>query len=67
MGVEERVRTARGEKLADVLLINCKLVNVLSGRVHPAEVAIAGGVSLRHDEEYYYPEGYPQKRQQANR
>jgi adenine deaminase len=35
---------ARGDRPADLLLRNVRLVNVLSGEVQPTDVAIAGGV-----------------------
>jgi adenine deaminase len=34
---------ARGDEPADLLLRNARLVNVLSGEIHPADIAIAGG------------------------
>ncbi|MBN2808738.1 MAG: adenine deaminase [Deltaproteobacteria bacterium] len=37
---------ARGRGLADLLLRNVRLVNVLSGEIHPVDVAIADGVFL---------------------
>lgn len=35
---------ARGDEPADLVLRNAQLVNVLSAEVHPADIAIAGGV-----------------------
>lgn len=52
MEMAEMIRTARGEAEVDLLITNCLLVNVLSGRVHPASVAIAGGVIVGLDREY---------------
>ncbi len=43
MSVERLIAVARGEEPADLLLKNGRLVNVLSGEVHPARVAIADG------------------------
>jgi len=37
---------ARGRGEADLLLRNVRLVNVLSGEIHPADVAIGGGLFL---------------------
>ena len=34
------IRVARGEEPADLVLRNARLVNVFSGEVHPADVAI---------------------------
>ncbi len=44
MNTADRIAYALAEKPADLLLTNAKLVNVLSGEIHPAEVAVAGGV-----------------------
>jgi len=41
--VKNKLRIARGEAPADLLLKNAQLVNVLSGEVHPANIAIADG------------------------
>lgn len=40
MLLEELVQVARGEVEVDLLLKNVQLVNVLSGQIHPADVAI---------------------------
>lgn len=40
MLLEELVQVARGEVEVDLLLKNAQLVNVLSGQIHPADVAI---------------------------
>ncbi len=46
----ERIRVARGEAPADLVLRGARLVNVFSGEVHPADVAIYAGriVGLGH-------------------
>jgi adenine deaminase len=41
--LEKRIRIARGEEPAELVLRNARLVNVFSGEVHPADVAIAEG------------------------
>ena len=41
--IQHKLRVARGEIPADLLLKNAQLVNVLSGEVHPASIAIADG------------------------
>jgi adenine deaminase len=41
--LEECIRVALGEEPADVVLRNARLVNVFSGEVRPADVAIYGG------------------------
>lgn len=41
--LEERIRAARGEKEADLLIRGAKLVNVLSGRIHETGVAVSDG------------------------
>jgi adenine deaminase len=43
MGLETLIAAARGEAVVDLLLKNGQLVNVLSGEVHPADVALWGG------------------------
>jgi adenine deaminase len=43
VSVERLIAVARGEELADLLLKNGRLVNVLSGEIHPARVAIVDG------------------------
>ncbi|MFH0954234.1 MAG: adenine deaminase [Verrucomicrobiota bacterium] len=40
---ESIIAAAHGEKPADLLLRNAQLINVLSGEIHPADVAVAGG------------------------
>ena len=49
---ERIVRLARGADEVDLLLTNCFLVNVLSGRVHPASIAVAGGLVVGLDRGY---------------
>jgi adenine deaminase len=41
--LQHKLSIARGEAPADLLLKNARLVNVLSGEVHPASVAVADG------------------------
>lgn len=43
MELEKLIAAARGEEPADLLLKNARLVNVLSGEIHAADVAVAGG------------------------
>jgi adenine deaminase len=43
MSLEDLIAVARGEKPADLLLKNAQLVNVLSGEVHAADVAVFQG------------------------
>jgi adenine deaminase len=38
----ENIKAARGDKRADLLLKNANLINVFSGEIYPAEVAIYG-------------------------
>ena len=40
------IPAARGQAPADLLVRNCKLVNVLSGEIHPASVGVKDGVIL---------------------
>ena len=44
MDLEKKIALARGEKKADLLLKNCRLVNVFSGQIEKTSVAIAGEV-----------------------
>jgi adenine deaminase len=44
MELPELLAAARGDRPADLLLRNARLVNVLSGEIHPTAIAIAGGV-----------------------
>ena len=41
--LQHKLSIARGEAPADLLLKNAQLINVLSGEVHPASVAVADG------------------------
>jgi adenine deaminase len=43
MTLESLIAVARGEEPADLILRNAQVVNVLSGEVHPADVAVYGG------------------------
>jgi adenine deaminase len=43
MTLEATIAVARGEEPADLLLKNAQLVNVLSGEIHPADIAIYEG------------------------
>ncbi len=45
-----RIATARGEEPADLLVRNVRLVNVLSGEIHPAHVAVKDGVVIGFEE-----------------
>lgn len=44
MDLPELLAFARGDRPADLLLRNARLVNVLSGEVHRTDIALAGGV-----------------------
>ncbi len=41
--VQQKLSIARGEKPAELLLKNARLVNVLSGEIHPANIAVDDG------------------------
>src|ERR1043166_1513547 len=41
--LQHKLGVARGEKPADLLFKNAQLVNVLSGEIHPADVAVDDG------------------------
>ncbi|MBK5092511.1 MAG: adenine deaminase [Actinobacteria bacterium] len=51
-GLEERIKLARGAGEVDLLLTNCRLVNVLLGTIHPASIAVAGDTIVGIDGEY---------------
>jgi adenine deaminase len=44
MELDQLIKVARGEEKADLLLRNAQLVNVLSGEIHEADVALFGGL-----------------------
>lgn len=44
LDLAEIIRAARGEKRVDMLIKNARIVNVLSGEIYPANVAIDGGL-----------------------
>ena len=46
MELEKRIALARGEGKADLLLKNCRLVNVLSGRIERTSVAVSSGTII---------------------
>ncbi len=48
--VKTLIAAARGEEPADLLIRNVRLVNVLSGEIHPAHIAIRDGVILGFEE-----------------
>ncbi len=43
MNTEDRITAALGERPADLLIRNARVVNTLSGEIHAADVAVAGG------------------------
>jgi adenine deaminase len=44
MDIAERIAAALGNEPADLLLKNARLVNVFSGEIHPASIAIKNGI-----------------------
>lgn len=46
MELEKRIALARGEGKVDLLLKNCRVVNVFSGEVEKTSIAVAGGIIL---------------------
>jgi adenine deaminase len=44
MNLARTLAVARGDEPPDLLLRNARLVNVLSGEIHPADIAVAGPV-----------------------
>jgi adenine deaminase len=49
---KDRIRNARGAGKADLLITNCLIVDVLSGRVHPGNVAVCEGLIIGMDGGY---------------
>jgi adenine deaminase len=47
--LEDKIKAARGEGRVDLLLKNANLVNVLSGEIYPADVAIYGDTIVGFD------------------
>ncbi len=43
MGLHEIVKAARGEKTADLLIANARLINVFSGAIERQNIAVSGG------------------------
>ncbi len=58
--VRRRIQVARGEQRADLVLRNAKLVNVCSGEIYEADVAIADGriVGIQELSGKHVSEGY---------
>ena len=52
MNLPRTLAVARGDEPADLLLRNARLVNVLSGEIHPADVAVAGPLIAGVGESY---------------
>jgi adenine deaminase len=46
MNTAERINAALGNEPADLLLKNGRLVNVFSGEIHPASIAIKDGLII---------------------
>lgn len=42
--LRDRIEITRGDRPADLLLVNARLVNVFSGEIQPADIAIASGI-----------------------
>lgn len=49
-GFTRRIRIARGREPADLLVKDVRLVNVLSGEIHPAHLAVADGLVVGFEE-----------------
>ena len=41
--IQQKLSIARGERPAELLFKNARLVNVLSGEIHPANIAVEDG------------------------
>jgi len=51
MNLPRTLTVARGDEPADLLLRNARLVNVLSGEIHPASIAVAEGLIVGWDDD----------------
>lgn len=43
MNIDEKIRASRGEKKADILFTNARIINVFSGEIIPGDIAVTGG------------------------
>jgi adenine deaminase len=44
LNLERKINLAKGQEKVDLLVKNAKIVNVFSGEIHQADVAIADGI-----------------------
>jgi adenine deaminase len=44
LGLERKINLAKGQERVDLLVKNAKIINVFSGEIHQADVAIADGI-----------------------
>ncbi|MBN1289693.1 MAG: adenine deaminase [Actinobacteria bacterium] len=52
MDIKEKITFALGENEVDLLLVNCRLVDVLSGTVHSGSLAVSNGIVVGIDGDY---------------
>lgn len=52
MRLGDAIAVARGDVPADLLLTNCKVVNVYTGEIHPADIAISGELIVGMGSDY---------------
>jgi len=50
MILSQLLAAARGDQPADLVLRNARLVNVMSGEIHPADIAVAGRIVIGWDD-----------------
>lgn len=43
MNIDEKIRASRGEKKADILFTNARIINVFSGEIISGDIAVTGG------------------------
>jgi adenine deaminase len=53
LDLERKINLAKGQEGVDLLVKNAKIVNVFSGEIHKADVAIADGIFVGFGEEAY--------------
>jgi adenine deaminase len=56
LNLERKINLAKGKERVDLVVKNAKIVNVFSGEIHQADVAIADGIFVGFGEEAYSTE-----------
>ena len=56
LDLERKINLAKGQERVDLVVKNAKIVNVFSGEIHQADVAIADGIIIGFGEGVYNAE-----------